>query len=79
MTSFLESASKVKVRKGPPCQVRVMLADLPDDLREEVVTAMADTDHYSGPQIIQTLEGLGFATVPKHTLARHRRGDCSCD
>lgn len=63
-------------RKGPPCTISVILAELDKDDRTALVDALTDP-LVAHTTIFRVLTDNGFR-VNLNTVQRHRRGECLC-
>lgn len=59
------------------CSVAVVLADMPDDERDDLEAALADAVTYSHTAITRVLKRRGYNMHEKR-LANHRKGACAC-
>lgn len=66
-----------RIRKGPPCEVGLLLARLTPGERTEVETAMKDVAIKS-TQIAAALGTAGLGTIPAQGMRRHRNHECQC-
>jgi len=73
LAQYLDHQSRIPV-KGPRCTVCALIARLPDEDAEELITAMADPT-LTGSTIARALRADGHHMTAQ-TLNRHRRGDC---
>lgn len=67
-----------RVRKGPPCSVAVLLAEMPEAKAEAFAELLA-RPHASMPGsfIARAVREEGYY-ISGETVQRHRRGDCIC-
>lgn len=66
-----------KTKKGPRCSVGVFLGTLAKGDAEELRTALKDATVMSSALAIAVRSTFG-SDLSQHTIARHRRGHCSC-
>lgn len=66
-----------RIRKGPPCEVGLLLARLKPEDRAEVESAMKDVAIKS-TQIAAALESAELGVIPAQGLRRHRNHECQC-
>lgn len=69
-------AQQGTVSKGPVCGIRRLLSALPDEDRDDLITLLDDPMVFASV-IAQVLQDRGFR-IQGGTIARHRRGACSC-
>lgn len=79
MSSLLDDLTKptYRVKKGPRCGVAIALEEMPKDIVAKFTAAMGNT-HAPASKISVALKELGYL-VAAETIARHRRGACSCE
>lgn len=77
MPTFAEAAQAVVINPGPSCGAGTMLADMPEKLRNEVQEAL-DNPRIQTSKIVHLLGEMGISPPKEYTMARHRRGACSC-
>ena len=68
--------SQPATRKGPRCSVAIMLLKMDPTDREAVIAAF-NNDALRSKFIAQQLTKNGWL-IHGHTIARHRRKDCTC-
>lgn len=64
--------------KGPRCAVALALEAMDDDDAAVLQAALDDKQGKQASVISRALKAVGHE-VGGYSLARHRRGDCSCD
>jgi hypothetical protein len=69
-------SDQVGRRKGPPCTISVILAELDKDDRTALIEALTNP-LVAHTTIFRVLNHNGFR-VNLHTVQRHRRGECLC-
>jgi len=70
------SRESAPARRGSPCTVGLLLADLSDDDARELRGALASGMQHAA--IVRALTSEGHKFIAS-TIARHRRGECACD
>ena len=68
--------AEARVKKGPPCTMSLVLAELDGDDRVALQNAL-DDEAIAHTTIYRVLTSNGFR-VSLHTVTRHRRGECLC-
>ncbi len=71
-----EIQTENRVRKGPLCTVKLILADLPSEDVDGLNQAMADPE-VKTTAIRRALVARGFQ-IGDTSIARHRKGECFC-
>ena len=73
------TAGPTHTRKGPGCSVGLLLAQLPDSERAALLAMLADPD-WNAEAIADRVSAEEdiHVTIQGQTIARHRRGRCSC-
>jgi len=66
-----------RLRKGPPCAISLICAELAEEDAASLQEAFADAE-IPAAVIYRVLTGNGFS-VSTNTVQRHRRGECSCE
>lgn len=76
--SALDELRKMQSSKprGAKCTAGLLLKTLPDEERVAFLEAMKD-DSIDSNTISIWLDRKGHS-LPRHTVARHRRGECQC-
>lgn len=66
------------VRKGPGCTVGTVLRSLPEDESAALAVMLSDSA-WESETVARTLRDEIGVNVQGQTVARHRRGGCSCE
>jgi len=78
----LVAAGPPRTRKGPGCSVGIALASLPDSESIALTAMLASNPTLDGGwknvDISEAIKGSGIR-IKGETIARHRRGGCSCE
>jgi len=77
----LVAAGPPRTRKGPGCSVGIALASLPDSESTALTAMLAsqpDLGGWKNVDISEAIKGSGIR-IKGETIARHRRGGCSCE
>lgn len=64
-------------KKGPPCGVAVVLAEMTKALAADVDDAIRNRPDVSAAAIARKLNTMGHK-VSSGTVLRHRKGECQC-
>ncbi len=66
-------------RKGPRCSVGVILDSLPDQDSQALQDALDARHRWTAEQIAELIRTEVKTRIMGQTVARHRRGACSCE
>lgn len=65
------------VQQSRPCKLARIIADLPDDIRTDIIHAVSHAHRYNATDIARNLRNLKLF-VSDRVIQRHRRGECGC-
>lgn len=75
--SLLEEFLAAPRRPYPRCSISAVQEQLTDERREKLTAAIAEHS-IEASRIAHVLKDWGHGHIKAPTIARHRRGDCSC-
>ena len=76
--SDLEAEAKALTGPTGKCGIRLMLIGLDDDARDKVEALIANHNFSNSAVSAVLRKRVGDSAPRQFTVARHRRGDCSC-
>ena len=75
--NFSQALMEHRIRKGPPCQVGLLLAGLKPDEQAELEAAMKD-ERIEATKIVAAIKSAGWGAVGAQSLRNHRNDVCQC-
>lgn len=74
---LLEDMKADEIKKGPPCSLEVVLREMKNPDREDLLEAMKDPT-IMATTISRVLARRGVKVGPQ-AIRRHRNGECRCE
>lgn len=78
---ILDAIAQARTIKGPPCGLGDLLAHIPDDERDALLS-LINPDAYprtTSTALARAIEAAFGRRIGRNAIDRHRRRDCSCE